>query len=474
MVRRIWKLALPLSLAHLGQVIMGLVDTAFVGRLETGGADALAAVALGNSLFFMVTIPGMGAVAGIEPLVAQAHGARDPQRARIALFRGLIIALLGCIPLGLAVLAMIAGMDHFGVAPSVIPQARDYLWARLPGLPALMLFFAFKSYLQGTDRVRPILVATVIMNVINIPADYLLIFGHGGPLPWAIPGLGVFGAGLASSLSSWVRAGLLLFVVRTALGEENASTPRAPAENGASPSAWEFAGLLRVLRVGMPIGLALGVEVGVFSFVSILMGQISNLALAAHQIAINLASGSFNLVVGVGSATGILVGQEIGAGRPAGARRAGFSGLLVGMGLMGAFAVFFFFLARPLAAAFTEDQAVIQAAASLLMVAAFFQLSDGLQAVAQGALRGAGDTAIPFVLQAISHWAIGLPLGLILAHPLGLGATGLWWGLTAGLTVAALSLVLRFAHKSRVGFSALEGDAPIDESEPNDGLKPPA
>jgi MATE family multidrug resistance protein len=401
----------------------------------------------------------MGAVSGIEPLVAQAHGANRPRRVRLALQRGVIIALWGCIPLGLVLLAMVLAVAHLGTEKEMVSPARAYMLARLAGLPAVMLFFAFKSHLQAVGRVRAIFVSSVVMNVFNVPADFLLIFGDEGlrnlGLPeFGFPALGVVGAGVASALASWLRTFLLLFAVRSALREDEEGVPAQADEE--LPSPWQWAGIARVLRLGIPIGLSLGLEVGVFSFVSILMARIGTEALAAHQIALNLAAGSFNLVVGVGSATGVVVGQAIGAGDSPRARRAGFSGLLIGVGIMAVFAGVFLMLPRQLATIFTTDAAVIGSAASLLMVAGIFQISDGLQAVAQGALRGAGDTTLPFIIQAIAHWLIGLPLGIVLAHPLGMGGPGLWWGLTAGLTVAALLFVIRFHQKSAAGFSRLE------------------
>jgi MATE family multidrug resistance protein len=188
------------------------------------------------------------------------------------------------------------------------------------------------------------------------------------------------------------------------------------------------------------------------------MGRIGSEALAAHQIALNVASGSFHLVMGLGTATGIMVGQEIGAGRPEDARQAGFTGVLIGVVFMAFSAALYLGLADEIARLFTGELAVILPAAALLHVAGFFQISDGIQVVAQGALRGAGDTAMPFAIQTAAHWLVGLPLGLFLAHPMGMGAPGLWWGLTGGLTVAAALLLVRFARRSGRGFVALQGE----------------
>lgn len=446
---QIARLAAPLAAVHLGQVAMGLVDTAFVGRV---GKEALAAVALGNSVFFTLTILGMGLVLGAEPVISQAVGAGDAGRARRSLFEAVAMALLATLPvLGLLVLALwllpLAGIDA-----EVVRLTREYALARGPGLPGFLLFIALKGYLQAHGRTRAILISIVVANLVNVPADLLLIFGDEGLRMVGLsgvglPGFGVLGAGIATSLASWSRCLIVLPGARELLRE---AKDAVVDEIGVTAQ-----GLWRIARIGAPIGLQMALEVAVFSLVSLLMGRLGPGQLAAHQVAISLASVPFNVTLGIGSATSVVVGKRIGALDRTGTLRAGLSGIGLGVGVMLVSGTLFVAVPDLFVRVFTDDVGVLVVAVGLVRVAGAFALSDGVQAVASGALRGAGDTAWPFGIHLVAHWLVGMPAALVFGFALDGGPVGLWWGLTAGLTFAAAALSLRFFLRARRGYEAI-------------------
>ncbi len=455
-LKPIVKLAVPLGAAQLGQALISLTDTAVVGRAS---AADLAGVALGNSIFFTVFVLCMGAVIGMEPLVSQAVGAGDHERARRAMRQGVLLSALATLPGSLLIVVVLSSLHRFGLDESVIEPTRTYVYGRLPGLFPSLAFIALRGFLQGHNITRPAVLATLAAIVINIPADLLLVFGDDGLVGVGLPALGVpalgaAGAGIASATVNYVQCVLLVEPVRR-VGPERGGTARFARWREAAARRDELA---RVLRVGMPMGLQFAFEVAFFSSVSFLMGRMGALQLAAHQVALTIASAPFHACMGIGSATSVVVGQRIGAGDQRGAYLAGTSGIGLGFLLMTSTGVCFLLFPSLIVRGFTDDAGVIEAASVLLRIAGFFALSDGVQAVASGALRGAGDTLWPFAIHLCSHWAVGMPCALLFAYWLDGGAAGLWWGLTTGLTVSAVSLTLRFLRRARQGYSALEAE----------------
>lgn len=438
--RALLRLAAPLVLAHAGNQLISTVDAAIVGRL---GAGPLAAVGLGNAIFFFLTITGMGVMLSLDPLVAQAIGARDPVRARRLLWQGTWLALGVGTLLALVLAVSPAVLLPFGIAPEVVADARIYLWLRIPGVIPFLLFAATRSYLQASGLTRPIIVAVAVSNLVNFGAAWLLVFG-GADLPaWTgplrlVPALGVAGAGIAGSLTFVAQAVVLALFIRAVPLDKRPADLRRPIE----------ADLRTALRIGAPIGLQLGAEVGIFSLTGLLAGRVGTLAVASHQIALIVASVSFSVAIGIGAAGGVRVGHAIGAGDTVGTRRAGLVAIVVGGGLMGLSGLLFFLFSGTIVGWFTDDPQLIAAAIPLIAVAAVFQLSDGLQGVSAGVLRGAGDTRFPFIANLIGHWTLGLPIAMALGLWLGLGVTGLWWGLCVGLTAVAIALVFRFLRLS--------------------------
>lgn len=436
--RELFRLAAPLAAAQAGNQLMGLVDVAVLGRL---GATEIAGSGLANAVFFAFSVMGMGMVMGVDPLMAQAIGAGDRIRARHVLWQGMWLAL--CVAGALTVILTTAALllPYAGAKPELIVPAQTYLLVRLTSLLPFLAFFVVRSYLQSMGVTRPLLTSMLIANVFNLGADILLVFG-GGVLPeWAgplraIPAMGVAGAALATVLCT-----ILQFVILVAAARK---LPVAAAVD----HRWDGAAIAQAARVGLPLGLQMGAEVGIFALVGVLAARLGTLEIAAHQLVIGLASFTFTVAVGVASAGAVRVGIGIGARNTPAARLAGRIAFLGGTMFMGLSGLTFALFPRTIARLVTDQENVIAAALPLMLVAAVFQLSDGVQAVGAGVLRGAGDTKWAFYANLVGHWAIGFPVALFLGFRAGLGIVGLWWGLCAGLTVVAILLFIRFEKLS--------------------------
>lgn len=443
--RSLFRLAVPLAAAQAGTQLMGLVDVAVVGRL---GARELAGSGLANAVFFAFSIIGMGLVMGVDPLMSQAIGAGDRLRARRVLWQGLWLSVCTAGGLTLLLLAATYALPLAGSKPELIEPATEYLLVRITGLVPFLAFFVVRSYLQAQGITRPLLVSMAIANVFNLGADIVLVFG-GRVLPeWTgplreIPALGVAGAALATVLCQTVQLAIVVAAVLKIKVE--------PVDH-----RWDSAEIARAARVGIPLGLQMGAEVGIFALVGVLASRLGTLHLAAHQLVIGLASFTFTVALGVAAAGSVRVGIGVGARDAAATRVAGrvaFAGAVVFMGLSAlAFALF----PRALTRLVTDQENVIAASLPLMLVAAVFQLSDGVQAVGAGVLRGAGDTKFAFYANIAGHWFVGLPVALLLGFKAGMGIVGLWWGLCAGLTVVAVLLFVRFERLSRTAIRPLD------------------
>jgi len=444
-LRALARLSLPISLAQLGLVFMGLVDTAIIGHVSV---DDLAATAIGRSIVFGVTAVGMGIGFALDPLASQAVGAGKPERALQALRAGLQAAALVTVPTLLFAFAFTLLLAPLGVDPALLPRVHAFMIGHAPGVFGFLAYLAGKSFLQAHGATRPALIASLVANLVNAVVCSLLVRGDDALLALGLPALGLprlgaLGAGLASSIGSLILAGIVIQAARSFRpAAASVELPPGPvAEADMDPVT-----LMKVLRLGLPVGLQLLAEIGVFSLVALLAGRLGSTVLSAHQIAVGLASFSFMGALGVGGATAVRVGHAIGAGRSP--RQSGLVGLALGAGVMSVGAALFLLIPRPLIAIFTTDAEVIEVGARLLRIAALFALFDGIQAVASGALRGAGDVRYPFLANVGAHWLVGLPIALVLGFGLGLGATGLWWGLTAGLVTVSVLLAARFYHLS--------------------------
>lgn len=433
-LRPMLRLAVPVVLAELGWMAMGVVDTMMVGRID---AESIGAVSIGRALFLVVAIFGIGLLLGLDTLVSNAFGAGDLAECHIALLHGAYLSLLMTLPLMGVVYGLSGLLDVWGVDPAVRALARPY--ARVVSLSALPIFLyaTFRRYLQAINLVRPVMIALVSANLVNAAANWVLIFGHLG-----LPALGTEGAAWATVLSSTYMA---LFLIAAALlhdRQEGARLRRLPLR-------LVTARLGRLLRLGLPAAAQLLLEVGVFALVTTLAGRLAPAALAAHQIALNAASLTYMVPLGISAAGAVRVGQALGRKDPAGAARAGWTALLLGASFMSVAALAFVSIPRGIVRAFTTDPHVIAAGAALLYVAAVFQLFDGVQVVATGALRGAGDTRTPMLWNFVGYWVLGLPVGYYLCFHMGQGAVGLWVGLSIGLIVVGSILLRVWSRRSR-------------------------
>ena len=435
-------LAVPLVGQQIGLQLMGAVDTAMLGRWDPA---ALAGAGVANGLVFSITCVGMGIVMGLDTLVPQALGAGEPDRARALLRDGLRVALLVGLPATILVMASPLLLGLFGVEPAVAYQAKIFVWARAFGVAPFLMMVALRSYLAAHGHTRPLIIAVVLGNVINFVGDYVMIYGDAGLVRIGLPALGIPEMGVigAAAATSAVQIANLVFY---ALAVRAMNRDQPPA--AATPSA-----VRRIFELGTPVGLQMLAEVGVFAMTGVLAARIGRTAAASHSVAIQLASFTFSMAVGVGAAAAVRVGRAVGAGDTAGARRAGGAGLTLGMGVMTASALIFLAVPATLARLFTDDPVVIAATIPLLQIAAIFKLGDGAQAIASGALRGAGDTKAAFWTNIAGHYGLGLGVSLVLAFHVGMGTRGLWWGLSAGLTMTALILIARFFRVTRTAIA---------------------
>lgn len=418
-LRHLFELAGPMMIAQGGLTTLGLIDTFLVGRVST---EDMAAVALGNALALLAMVVMFGTAMGIEPLASQAFGAGDSRRARAWRIQGLWATGMVALPCSVLLVMLALALPSFGWTPGFESQTQAYLLGRVPGVVLAGAYSVYRAYLTSVGRSRPALYAVVAANVANLFLDLIFLF----VLEW-----GAFGVGLATSLSS----GVMLWVCTASVRESAHPDDRRPV----------WADLQSVFRLGWPIAGQLGAEMGIFTAASTLIALDGAVALSGHQIALNLSSVTFMSAVGIGVGATARVGNHIGAGRSRHARKVGFVAVLLGSAVMMAGAVLFWSIPELLARSFAPESRAVQAiTVTLLHIAAVFALSDGVQAVAAGALRGAGETKSTFIANLGGHGLVGVPVGLYLGWTLGMGAVGYWWGLTAGLTATAVALVLRF------------------------------
>jgi MATE family multidrug resistance protein len=432
-VRATFALAAPLILGQLSSVGMNVIDTVLAGHLD---ANTLAAVAVGTSLWSLAIVASIGVMLALPPSVAQLAGAGKLSRIGPLLRQALWLALL----LGTLLFALVrcAGLllDRFGIDPAIAVETRKFLHAIAWGAPALCAYFALRGFSEGMALTRPTMYFGVLGLVLLAPLGYVLMYGRLG-----LPARGAEGSGMATAIVLWLQVLAFAWYVQ-----------RRPQYRQAAPFArfdpphWRT--ILSLLRLGVPMGIAVLMEAGLFVATALLIGSLGAASVAGHQVAINVASVAFMIPLGVAMATTVRVGHAVGRGDPLAVRAAGYAGIAASAltQLLSSLAMALFPVA--IASLYTHDPAVAAMAAQLLLLAAVFQFSDGVQVTANGALRGLKDTTVPMAITALAYWGVGMPVGWWLAFRGGLGARGMWMGLIAGLTVAALLLYLRFARLS--------------------------
>ncbi len=433
-VRRVLHLAVPVVLAELGWMSMTTVDTIMIGRL---GPSAIGAIGIGSSAFYSFAIFGMGLLLGLDTLVSQAFGAGDREDCHNSLTQGVYLAIGLTVPLMLLFANMPPVFAWLGVVEPVRSLSILFLKTLSLSTLPLLLYSAFRRYLQGMGHVRPVMFALISANLVNWFFNWLLIEGH-----WGFPALGVAGSAISTGIARVYMASVLAFAIwwferRLEPGFRNLL--RRP----------DFARLTRLLQLGLPAATQILLEVGAFGAAAVLAGRLNPVALAAHQLALNCAALSFMIPLGISSAAAVSVGHAIGSGQPGLARRSGFIALGLACAFMVCSAVAFVSIPRRILHIYTDDPAVLATGSGLLAIAAAFQLFDGVQTVATGALRGIGETRGPMLVNLAGYWLFGLPIGYALCFGYAFGVYGLWWGLTLALIAISILLLWQWSRHSR-------------------------
>ena len=422
-IRYLLNLALPVVVAELGWMAMGVVDTIMVGHL---GPTAIGAVSLGNAVFDVAGIFGIGLLLGLDTYVSQAYGASQRHECEWWLWQGLWLALLASVPLMLALAITEPLLSALGVQPSVLYEARPYIQAMVWSLVPLLLYSALRRYLQGIAKVRIVMVALVSANIVNAVGNkiFVEIFG-------------VAGVGWATCASRvYMFSVLAVYAVlddRHLLGRSRFV---------------QFHAIRQLLSLGIPAAGQILLEVGVFATATVLSGRLRTESLAAHHIVLTIAGTTFMVPLGISSATAVAVGHALGSGDPERAKRLGWYAIGIAAAFMSTMALTLFLVPTTLLELFTANTTVLAIAVPLLFVASIFQIFDGIQVTVTGAMRGAGDTRTPMYANLMAHWLIGLPSGYYLCFIAGMDVAGIWTGLSAGLVIVGSILLFAWWRSS--------------------------
>lgn len=430
------RLALPLIMAEVGWMSMGVVDTIMVGRMPDS-AIAIGATGLGQSLYHVIVFLGAGLLLGMDTFVAQAYGRKDLQDAHKTLLNGIVLAVVLTPILMIAVSFWPMLMRRFGVSMQLIGPMQPFLSALNWGTLPLLGYFALRRYLQAVNVVLPIMFALVSANIVNAVGDWALIYGHMG-----FRAEGITGSGWSTCFA---RIYMFLVLAITLVWVEYKR--KSESSHSSSTVKIDLARMWALLKLGAPAGGQILVEIGAFSGATAICGKLGAVPLSGHEIALNCAAFTFMVPYGVSSAAAVRVGQQLGRQDPEGARRAGWSAIKLGTAFMACSGLVFVSIPKVIARAFSPDPAVVRVGATLLLVAAAFQLFDGVQVVTTGALRGAGDTKTPMLANLVAYWFIGIPLGYFLCFRLGWGALGIWIGLCIGLMIIGSALLVTWQRR---------------------------
>ncbi|MGH8171804.1 MAG: MATE family efflux transporter [Rhodanobacteraceae bacterium] len=434
-LREMLRLALPLVFGQLSVIGMNVVDAMLAGHLD---AHTLGAVAIGTSVWTLAIVSAIGVMLALPPSIAQLNGAQRQEEIgplfRQALWLALALGILLWLGVGFLGPVLVAAI---GVDAPLIPDVTRFLYAIGFGAPALALFFTLRGLSEGFGLTRPTMYFSMLGLVLLGPVGYVLMYGRLG-----LPALGAFGSGIATAIVLWIESlAFLLYVATRRHYRELHLFGRFDPPNAAA--------IGELLRVGVPMGVSLFMEASLFVAVALAIGTLGTDVVASHQIAINVASVTFMVPLGIAMATTVRVGHAVGRGDREGVRDAGLIGLLLTLFAQLVSATLMLTVPHEIAALYTGDAIVITLAAQLLVLAGLFQFSDGIQVAAAGALRGLKDTRVPMLITTFAYWGVGMPVGWWLAFPGGYGARGMWMGLIAGLSMAAVLLTTRFWRLAR-------------------------
>ncbi len=435
------RLALPLVLAELGWMSMAIVDTVMVGHLPDS-ATAMGAVSLGSNLFIVLALFGAGLLMGLDTLVSQAFGAGRREDCHRSLVNSIYLSIALTPILAAPVLFLPRFLAAMQIDPAILALAIPYTRALTVGLFPLLLYFAVRRCLQAMNMVRIVAFALITANIINALGNYLLIFGK-----WGAPALGAVGSGWSTAIARAYMAAVLIIYLLWYDRRHRTDLLKTPVDI-------DLPRIRRLITLGFPAAMQFTLESGVFGLVTALIARLGPVPLASHQIALNTVAFTYMVPLGISSAAAVRVGQAIGRKDPRGAGDAGGTAILLGAVFMTCASAAILIFPRAIARMYTPAEDVIRATAYLLAAGAAFQLFDGIQTVATGALRGAGDTRTPMLCHLIAYWVIGLPLGAWLCFHLGWGAFGLWAGLSLALILIGIVLLAtwrRMTHRLTTG-----------------------
>jgi MATE family multidrug resistance protein len=429
------QLAIPVVLSELGWMAMSIVDTIMVGRLSPA---AIGAVGISSAIFYTPTLFGIGLLLGLDTLVAQAFGRGDFDDCHRALAQGVYLAI-GYTPIAMLLVGI---APHFfplmGITEAVRAPATQYIRLLVYSTLPLLVYAAFRRYLQGVGKVRPVTFALISANLVNWFGNWALIYGKLG-----LPAMGVRGSALSTCVARTYMAGVLVWWAWK--HERERGHPLFARWPGLRPAQFR-----RLLQLGWPAASQLLFEVGAFSLATLLAGRLPPDILAAHQIVLNSASLTYMVPLGFSAAAAITVGHAVGAGDRARARRGGSMAIVIGAIFMALAATAFLTIPRALIHIYTHDLQTVAVGVKLLAVAAVFQIFDAIQGIGTGALRGLGKTRGPMLVNLVAYGVIGLPIGYILCFKTSLGIYGLWSGLTLALIFAAGLVLAMWWKGSRV------------------------
>lgn len=446
--RKTMALAYPICISQIAHMMVGIADTVFVGKL---GVNELAAAALSNSIFIVVLVFGIGISMGITPLVAAADGKKDSNEISGLLKNSLLTCFLAGVFLFILLFLITPVLKYLNQPERVIELAVPFLDVQLFSMVPLMVFVALKQFAEGLSFTKQSMYISVGSNILNIILNYTLIYGKFG-----FPEMGFMGSAWATFYSRiWMALAMVLFIWFNPIFKNY--------RKGLIPRNYSFSMIKKMFSLGIPVGLQFVFEVAAFAFAAVMIGWIGANELASHQIALSMASITYMVASGIAAAASVRVGNKRGRLDHPGLRMAGFSAMHLVMLVMAFFGLSFVLLNEFLPYLFINDPEVILLTSSLLIIAGIFQISDGVQCVGMGILRGLEDVKFPTMVALIAYWMIGLPAGYLLAFKAGMGIFGIWYGLTLGLTIAAILLFRRFNHltaNKAMLFSLPQGNQP--------------
>ncbi|OOF55333.1 MATE family efflux transporter [Rodentibacter myodis] len=432
-IKKLIKIALPILLAQVAQNSMGLVDTIMAGRVSS---TDMAAISVGASIWLPLVLFGHGLLLALPPTISYLNGSGQRHRIAHQVRQGIWIALFASLPLGLFIYYSDVVLQFMEMDANMAQIARDYLHAMLWGLPAYLLMINFRCLNDGIAKTKPAMVIAFLGLMINIPLNYIFIYGKLG-----LPAFGAVGCGIATAIVNWA---MCLMMIAYSYFNRQERRLKVFSRLIEKPN---ITTLNKLFQLGLPIAIAICCEVALFAMTALLLSPLGATIVASHQIALNTSSFIFMFPMSIGMASTILVGQALGAGSPKKAKKMAYTALMLGLTITVITAFITIFFRYEIAAIFVTDGIVIGMAGSLLLLAAIYQFSDTVQVVVGGVLRGYKDTKVILYITLFAYWVIGVPLGYTLARTdlliPSIGAQGFWIAFVVSLTFAAVLLFYR-------------------------------